>query len=203
MEKFNKLDTIVPVDDFEEEGCVFAMGKRKFWIRGEINEDLFDLAMEIVKINKKDKDVPVYERKPITIFLTTPGGDAGSALVLVDIMNSSKTPITTIALGDCQSAGAIILMTGHYRMALRNTDIMIHDVSTAMSEPLKRKTLTEYISYFDKKFAGLAEYVKDCTNVTDDDIKGKYTNEDYWMSAQEALEKRVIDAIVEDIDDLY
>lgn len=203
MEKFNKLDTIVPVDDFEEEGCVFAMGKRKFWIRGEINEDLFDLAMKIVKINQKDADIPVCDRKPITIYLTTPGGEAESTLVLTDIMNTSKTPITTIAMGDCQSAGAIILMTGHYRMALRNTDIMIHDVSTAMPNALKRKFLTEYISYFDKKFAGLADYIKDCTNVTDEDIKGRYTNEDYWMSAEEALEKGLIDAIVENIEDLY
>ena len=48
---------------------------------------------------------------------------------LIGLMNISKTPIFTINAGWSYSAAGLILMAGHKRFALPNTECLIHSGS--------------------------------------------------------------------------
>jgi ATP-dependent Clp protease protease subunit len=102
---------------------------RVLWIEGEINDGLFELSKMILRYNMEDKNVPVEGRKPIKIFINSPGGDLDSTLAFIGLMNISKTPIWTIDACWAYSAAGLILMAGHKRYALPNTECLIHSGS--------------------------------------------------------------------------
>lgn len=76
----------------------------------------------------KEKEYKDWVREPIKLFINTNGGNAYDALALIDIMKHSKTPIHTIALGWCMSAGLWIFMYGRKRLVGEHATLMFHDV---------------------------------------------------------------------------
>lgn len=182
--------------------CYYQLGKRKFWIRGEISEQLIDMAMDILRINKKDKEKAPCERKPIIIYISSNGGDLDSMLVLRDVIEASETPITTVGIGTCFSAAAILLMSGHYRVALPSCDIMVHDASVGYPDMKPRTSLNSSHNYYNLKFDMLMDWIVDNSNLTMDELEEKYYK-DYFMGAEEALEKGLIDEIVSSVDMMY
>lgn len=71
---------------------------------------------------------------PITVFITSYGGDLYSALMMVDLMKSSPCPITTISAGKCMSAATLLQAAGDKgsRYITKNTRVMIHNVSSGL-----------------------------------------------------------------------
>ena len=70
---------------------------RVLWIEGEIGDGLFELSKMILRYNMEDKDIPVEERKPIKIFINSPGGDLDSTLAFIGMINISIPIVTTIS----------------------------------------------------------------------------------------------------------
>ena len=48
---------------------------RIFWLDQGVGECATDLIKMIIRCNKEDKGKPVEDRKPIKIFIDSPGGD--------------------------------------------------------------------------------------------------------------------------------
>lgn len=80
--------------------------------------------------NLKEEEYKDWVREPINLFINSNGGNAYDALALIDIIKNSKTPVNTIALGWCMSAGLWIFMYGHKRIIGENATLMFHDVAT-------------------------------------------------------------------------
>ena len=99
---------------------------RVFWIEGEIMDTLFEYSKQIIRFNKEDKGIPVEDRQPIKFFIDSPGGDLETTLAFIGLVGISKTPIVTINAGIAYSAAGIILMSGHKRYALPNSQALIH-----------------------------------------------------------------------------
>lgn len=78
----------------------------------------------------KEEDFKDWKREPIYLFINTNGGSAYSAWALYDIIRQSKTPVYTVALGYCMSAGLQIFMAGTKRLVGEHATLMFHDVST-------------------------------------------------------------------------
>lgn len=72
---------------------------RSIWIEGEIDESLFEASKLIMNWNREDKGTPPEDRKPIKIFINSPGGTLEDTLSFVGLVEISKTPIITVNMG--------------------------------------------------------------------------------------------------------
>lgn len=82
---------------------------------------------DIIKANIS----PSENAEMITLLICSPGGDLTAGYALIDTMQGSKIPITTIGLGMIASAALMIFMAGDKgnRILTPNTLIMSHQWS--------------------------------------------------------------------------
>lgn len=176
---------------------------RILWIEGEVSEDafsLFELSKLILNYNKEDKDIPVEQRKPIKIFINSPGGELEPTLAFVGLMNISKTPIWTINACWGASAAGLILMAGHRRFALPNTTCLIHSGSGQVGGTYEQTTeqMKNYKYLVDK----MRDFVLDKTKI-DSKLFKKNNSKDWYIYTDEMLSLGIVDEIVEDLDILF
>lgn len=180
----------------------------------DIDEDVVgDVIEKIVSINIQDNEYistatgiisrvgfkvdPNYiELPPITINLSTYGGTCYDGMSLCDSIRMSDTPVKIVCYGKIMSMGIPILLSAKYKAAHKNTTFMIHGISggTLGKAEHNRKHIEEtnrlellvcnYIlqhSKFPKK--KMNEIIKNQT--------------DYYFTAEEALQYKIIDEIIE------
>lgn len=135
--------------------------------------------------------------KDINIYINSPGGSVTAGLAIYDTMKYVKPDVSTICVGMAASMGAILLAGGAAgkRTSLPNAKIMIHqpwvgglqgqtsDIEIHAKEMLKtRDTLYNILAEHTGK--SIEQITKDC-------------DRDYFLSAQEAKDYKLIDNIIE------
>ncbi len=155
-----------------------------------INDDVANtIIAQFLFLEKQD------QKKDITLYINSPGGQVSSTLAIYDTMQHVKPDISTVCLGMAASGAALVLMGGAKgkRFALHHSEIMIHqplggtegqatDIAIHADHIIKMKNLlNELIA----KHTG-----KDLKQVSVD------TERDKFMSAKEALTYGLIDRIV-------
>ena len=132
----------------------------------------------------------------ITLYINSPGGEVYAGLAIYDTMHYIKADVCTIGMGVCASMAAALLASGEdgKRFALPHTRIMIHqplggargqatDIEIQANEILHHKAkLNEILA----KHTG-----QNLEQVRED------TDRDNYMSAEEAVDYGLIDAIME------
>lgn len=173
---------------------------RVLWIEGEIGDGLFELSKMILRYNMEDKDIPVDERKPIKIFINSPGGDLDSTLAFIGLMNISKTPIWTIDACWAYSAAGLILMAGHKRYALPNTECLIHSGSGQLGGSYEQTTeqMKNYKYLVDK----MRDFILSKTKI-DQKLFKKNSQKDWYIYTEEMLSLGIVDEIINDLDILF
>lgn len=128
-------------------------------------------------------------------LLQSPGGSVTAGMAVFDTMRHIRPDVSTVCVGLAASMGAFLLASGHQgkRYSLPNSRIMIHqplggaqgqaaDIEIQANEILHHKlTLNGYLA----EFSG-----QPIEQITMD------TDRDFFMSAQEAVEYGLIDAVV-------
>lgn len=173
---------------------------RVLWVEGEIDDGIFELSKLILRYNKEDKDTPVEQRKPIKIFINSPGGDLDSTLSFIGLMEISKTPIWTIDACWAYSAAGLILMAGHKRFALPNTEALIHSGSGQLGGTFDQTTeqMKNYKILVDK----MREFILSKTKI-DNKLFKKMSAKDWYIYTDEMLELGIVDSIVDNLDILF
>lgn len=135
--------------------------------------------------------------KDINLYVNSPGGSVTAGLAIYDTMKYIKPDVATICVGMAASMGAILLAGGAAgkRTALPNSKIMIHqpwvgglqgqttDIEIHAKEMVKtRETLYKILAEHTGK--PLNQITKDC-------------DRDYFLSAEEAKQYKLIDNILE------
>jgi ATP-dependent Clp protease protease subunit len=135
--------------------------------------------------------------KDINLYINSPGGSVTAGLAIYDTMKYIRPSVATICVGMAASMGAILLAGGAdgKRTSLPNSKIMIHqpwvgglqgqttDIQIHAKEMLKtRDTLYNILVTHTGK--SMEQITADC-------------DRDYFMTAQEAKEYRIIDNILE------
>jgi ATP-dependent Clp protease protease subunit len=124
-------------------------------------------------------------KKDIHIYVNSPGGSVTSGMAIYDTMQVVRCDVVTYCIGQATSMGTILLAAGTRgkRFALPNSRIMIHqrtggasgqpsDISIAAKEILRwRKVINE--------------------------ILAKHRTRDFFMTATEAKEYDIVDAVIE------
>ena len=173
--------------------------ERVFWLDENVENCATDLIKMIMRCNKEDKGKPVEERKPIKIFIDSPGGDVTFMWSIINLIEMSKTPVWTINYCTAYSAAAEILASGHKRYALRGSHVMIHSGNCQYSGQADVVESTK--KYFDKVIKRTTDHLIERTNINTRVFKKK-ASLDWYMNEDEALENGIIDKIIVDLDEI-
>lgn len=134
--------------------------------------------------------------KDIALYINSPGGSITALLAIYDTMQFIKCDVQTICMGQAASAAAVLLAAGTKgkRLALPNSRVLLHqpsggaegqsvDIEIQAREILRMRDTLDHI-------------VAEATGQTLERIRSD-TDRDFILSANEALEYGIIDAIVD------
>ena len=68
-------------------------------------------------------------KKPLSVFVTSAGGEVPAAFQIVELLISIKMPVTTYCLGEACSAGLDIFLAGDIRIATPRSCFLLHQFS--------------------------------------------------------------------------
>ena len=133
--------------------------------------------------------------KDIQLYINSPGGSVTAGMAIYDTMQYIKCDVSTVCIGMAASMGAFLLAGGKKgkRFALPNAEIMIHQPSGgAQGQATEIQIVAENILKTKKK---LNEILAQNTGKPYEQIV-RDTERDNYMSAEEALEYGLIDAVI-------
>ena len=179
---------------------------RRIYLEGVIgteddptNDNSIGIVKRILRYNREDRGLSPSERKPIMLYIDSPGGDVTGALVLCHIIMMSKTPIYTVNMCACFSASGVILSCGHKRYALKGSSVLIHSGSTYLGGT--REQADSAKKFVDKSGKKFNDILFKNTKIDQKTYRSK-APKDWFLDDEECLKYGVIDEIVEDIDSI-
>ena len=138
-------------------------------------------------------------KSDIHFYINSPGGSVTAGMAIYDTMQFVTCDVATYCLGQAASMGALLLCAGAEgkRHALPNSRIMIHQPSAGMEGSAEDIMIhaSEYKKTKDKLNRILLEHTGQSLEQIEQD-----TDRDKFMSAEEALEYRIIDKVVARMD---
>jgi len=163
---------------------------RIIFITGEINDAVANTVIaQMLYLEGRDA------KAPISLYINSPGGVSQSGLAILDTMRYIKCPVSTICIGLCASAAALLLAGGRHgkRYCLPHSKVMIHQPWGAV-----QGQITEIEIYYKEgkkdrqTYASLmAEFCGKSQDIVNKDIE-----RDNYMTANEALEYGIVDQIL-------
>jgi len=176
------------------------MQDRIYWVDDEINDSLLELVKMIIRCNKEDKDISIEDRKPIKIFISSPGGETQAMWSAMQAIQTSKTPCWTINFSYAYSAAAELLVAGHKRFALKGSTTMIHRGSCFIGgEQSVVESTQKYMKAMEQKYQ---DFLLSHTKI-DPKVYKKRASSDIYFTEYEAFESGIVDEVVEDYSILF
>ena len=133
--------------------------------------------------------------KDIQMYINSPGGSVSAGMAIYDTMQFIKCDVSTICMGMAASMGAFLLAGGTpgKRLALPHSTIMIHQPSGgAQGQATEIQIVADRIQYTKRM---LNELLAANTHQPLEKIAAD-TERDYYMSAEDAKNYGLIDAVV-------
>ena len=155
-----------------------------------INDDVANLIIaQLLFLESEDPD------KDIFLYINSPGGSITAGLAIYDTIQYIKADVSTICIGQAASMGAVLLAAGAQkkRFALPHSRIMIHQPlggaqGQAADIAIQAKEITRLQALINNIFVRHTKQPLKKIEVDSD--------RDFFMSAEEAREYRIIDEVV-------
>mgnify|MGYP000911011081 CR=1 FL=1 len=164
--------------------------ERIVFLGGEVNDQVADLIIaQLLFLEAEDPD------KDIHLYINSPGGVVTAGMAIFDTMNYIKAPVSTICIGQAASMGAVLLAAGEKgkRFALPHARIMIHQPSGgSRGQATDIMIQAEEILRMKRE---LNQLLADMSGQTLERITSD-TERDFFMSATEAQEYGLVDAVM-------
>lgn len=162
---------------------------RIVFLSGEINDATANIVIaQLIYLESKDAD------KDICLYINSPGGSVTAGMGIYDTMNYIKCDVSTVCVGMAASMGAFLLSSGAKgkRYALRNSEVMIHQpLGGAQGQASDIEIVAKHIVRTKEKMIKiLSENSGQPIEKVERDV-----DRDNYMSAEEALNYGLIDAI--------
>lgn len=135
--------------------------------------------------------------KPIELFIGSFGGSEYDMFALYDVIRTLESPIYTIAIGKCMSAGPLLVACGEqgHRYATPNTFFMVHqswdDLGIKRVDELK-KDLQHYEQMADSWYSLMEKHTKQSASFWKKECQKVG---DKYFDAEQAKEWGIIDHI--------
>lgn len=184
-----------------------ARGERSYDIFSRLLNDRIIVLSE--DVNSTSASVVVAQllylegqdpEKDISFYINSPGGSTTDGMAIHDTMQYIKCDVSTICVGMAASMGAFLLASGTKgkRYALPNSEILIHQPLISgqggglSGQATDIKIHADHIIQIKSKLNRLiSEYTGQPLSVVEQD-----TERDNYMTAQQAKEYGLIDAII-------
>lgn len=164
--------------------------ERIVFLGGEVNDQVADLIIaQLLFLEAEDPD------KDIHLYINSPGGVVTAGMAIFDTMNYIKAPVSTICIGQAASMGAVLLAAGEKgkRFALPHARIMIHQPSGgSRGQATDIMIQAEEILRMKRE---LNQLLADMSGQTLERVAAD-TERDFFMSAAEAQEYGLVDAVM-------
>jgi ATP-dependent Clp protease protease subunit len=167
------------------------LNERIIFLGTPVTEDIANLIVaQLIHLESEDPD------KDVSIYINSPGGSVYAGLAIYDAMQFIKPDVSTICVGVAMSMGALLLAGGaeEKRMALPNSKILIHQVSGGFSG--QATDIEIHAKEIIDVRRRLDEIISKHTGQPLDKV-AKDTERDYFMSADEAKEYKIVDRVIE------
>jgi len=155
-----------------------------------VNDDVANVVMaQLLHLESEDPD------KDIAIYINSPGGSITALFAIYDTMEFIKCDVQTICMGQAASAAAVLLASGTKgkRLALPNSRVLLHQPSGgAEGQSVDIEIQANEILRMRDALDGI---LSEKTGQTVERIR-KDTDRDFILSAPQALEYGIIDAII-------
>ena len=172
------------------------LNDRVIFLSDQVNDTTASLIVaQMLFLEAQDPD------KDISFYINSPGGSVSAGMAIYDTMNFIKCDVSTICIGMAASMGAFLLSAGAKgkRFALPHSEIMIHqplggakgqatDIEIQAKQILRIKATLNEI---------LAERTGKPLEVIEKD-----TDRDNFLTAKEAMEYGLIDAVIKSRDEV-
>lgn len=181
--------------DLQDQYEIEDVKERRLYLGGEVDEGVINsLAYMIMLFNKEDIGLPVNERKPIRLYINTPGGSVYDGFGLCSAITSSITPVYTINQALCASMGFLIFIAGKKRFSMPYSVFLLHEGQTF---DYGNTSKVEDRIEFEKHQLGkmIKDYVITNTGINEETYEKNYRREWYFL-AEEGKEIGVVDNIV-------
>lgn len=163
---------------------------RIIFITGEIDDALCNsVVAQLLYLESQDNS------RDISLYINSPGGVAQCGLAILDTMRYLRAPVSTICIGMCASASALILAggTAGKRYILPHSKVMIHQPWGGVNGQI-----TEIEIYYREGVKDRAIYAellaKFCAK-SKEKVLGDIERDNY-MSAAEAVEYGIVDRVL-------
>ena len=134
-------------------------------------------------------------KEDIKIYINSPGGQVTAALAIYDTMQYVGADVSTICVGSCASAAALLLTAGAKgkRFILPNGEVLIHQVmGGAQGQATDMAIHTNHIIRIKKRLNEImAKHTKQSISRIEKDVE-----RDYFMTATEAKKYGIVDKII-------
>jgi len=164
--------------------------ERIVFLNGEVNDTLS--ALVCAQLLFLEAENP---KRPIHLYINSPGGVITSGLAMYDTMQYVKAPVHTLCMGTARSMGSFLLMAGEpgERTALPNASLHVHQplggvqgqasdilIHAREMEQTKRRVIRLYAEHCGRSY---------------DEVE-RTLDRDHFMTADEALDWGLIDRVV-------
>lgn len=185
----------------------FDFIERSIYIDTEISQSITAIVFETIRFwNKIDNinGTEIEERKPIRIFINSPGGDLDATLSIVATIESSLTPVYTYNIGRAYSGALFILVSGHKRFALPYASYMFHEGAALFSGDAHK--IVQQGEFYKIQLNQVKNIILKNTSISKDEY-GKHRKDDWWFANDTAISKSIIDKVIdfigeEDLEDV-
>lgn len=156
-----------------------------------------ELVRRIFAINRSDSSIPPDSRKPIVLYINSPGGELSEGFSLLSTIALSKTPIYTVNVGMWCSMAFLIGITGKKRFSLPHMTFLMHEPSGASFG--KISSMEEKLA-FDREIKEVIKRHVLEHSTMQEDVYDRVSKEEFYMLPEMAKGYGFIDEIVTDID---
>lgn len=175
----------------------YLLQKKQIYIFGAIDTATAARVipqMHYIEQKMIEEDLPLHDRV-LTVLINSPGGSVSDGLAIYDTMNSLACEVCTVCVGMAASMGAFLLSSGSKgkRLALPHSEILIH-------QPLggaqgQASDIIIAARHIENTRSILNSILSMNTGKSIEQIAFD-TDRDYVMSAAQAVEYGLIDAVL-------
>ena len=166
---------------------------RIIFLGGPVDDDTANLIVaQMLFLSNEDA------KSDIHFYINSPGGSVTAGLAVYDTMRFLRCDVSTYCVGLAASMGALLLLGGTEgkRFILPNSSVLLH-------QPMIRGQITgpatdlqieaeEMLRVRERLYAIIAEHTGKELAVVEKDC-----DRNYWMNAQESVEYRVADKVLD------
>lgn len=164
--------------------------ERIVFLNGQVEDDM--AALICAQLLFLESENP---KKPISMYINSPGGVITSGLAIYDTMQFITCPVATLCMGTARSMGSFLLMAGEpgHRAALPNSSLHVHQpLGGFQGQASDIFIQAQEMAVVKQRMTRL--YAQHCGRTVEE--VERTLDRDHFMTAQEGLDWGLVDTII-------